>query len=280
MMISTGSLLLLLSVWGQTAKQTEYLNLAAATVRSPIAHPELERAVLAPEGVAAIRAVFDRCFGESLTINGAFVTPELGGESVLRPDGRLDLLVYPDPIHPVIRELAARRSEPEGLLDLLQASEEGRFLLKNTGGLHALLYQMASAATDAQRALLDDVLEQTVAQHFKTWTTDPVIQARMIEQNTWSGRYVGFWHVHPPRLKGTGVAEGIEPSMSDMRTAIDLGQFVTIVFQGDGFDLYDLSPVAVLGREDLSRTRVIRYRSPEWTRHFEPKLAAARNQTP
>ena len=273
-MIPTGSLLLLALLSSQTAKQTQYLNLAAATLENPISHTELSNAVLSPLGVAAIRSLFDESLEDSLTINGSFVTPELGGESMLRPDGNLELIIYPDPIHPVVRELASRKDDPEPLLDFMQSSEEGRFLLKNTGGLHALLYQMADSPTPAQRALLDKVLEQAVAQHFKTWTTEPVIQARMIEQNMWAGRYLGFWHLHPPRLKGSTPTEGIEPSMADMRNAVDLGQFVTIVFQPDGFDFYDLSPLALLGREDLSATKTIRYRSHEWTQHFQSKLGS------
>jgi len=263
-----GSLLLLGALSSQSAKQIEYLNLAQATLANPVTHGELSRTVLSADGVAAIRTLFERSLAESLTVNGVLVTPELGGESMLGDDGRLELIVYPDPIHPVVRELAARKDNPGELLEFLQSSSEGRFLLKNTGGLHALLYQMTSSPTKAQRDVLDDVVERTIAEHFKTWTTDPLIQAQMIETTEWKGRYLGFWHIHPPRLNGRSPVEGIEPSMADMRNAVELGQFLTIVFQPEGFDVYDLSPLAALGHADLSRAETIRYRSPDWKLHF------------
>lgn len=275
-MIPIGPLLLLATLsTAQSAHQTEYLNLAQATLANPITHQELSRAVLSTEGVAAIRTLFERSLAESLTSNGTLVTPELGGESMLARDGRLGLIIYPDPIHPVVRELETRKDNPEKLLKFLQSSPEGRFLLKNTGGLHAMLYQMKSSPTRAQRDVLDDVIGRAVAEHFKTWTTDPLIQRQMIEQTEWKGRYLGFWHIHPPRLAGGIPTDGIEPSMADMRNAIQLGQFLTIVFQPDGFDVYDLSPLAALGQPDLSRTQTIRYRSPDWKPHFAPRLAMA-----
>jgi hypothetical protein len=269
--------LLLLAALSTAQSQADYLHLAQATLANPVTHQELSRAVLSANGVTAIRTLFERSLAESLTVNGTLVTPELGGESMLTGDGRLDLIIYPDPVHPVVRELATRKGEPDELLKFLQSSTEGRFLLKNTGGLHALLYQMKSSPTSAQRDVLDDVIERTVAEHFKTWTTDPLIQAQMIEKTRWKGRYLGFWHIHPPRFKGSTPTEGIEPSMSDMRNAVELGQFLTIVFQPDGFDVYDLSPLAALGHPDLSRTQTIRYRSPGWKPHFASRFASAQS---
>lgn len=283
-MIPIGPLLLLATLSSQSAphdRQAEYLNLAAATLANPVTHRELSHAVLSTDGVAAIRTLFEQSLAESLTVNGVLVTPELGGESMLGDDGRLELIVYPDPIHPVVREIASRKDDPQKLLKFLESSAEGRFLLKNTGGLHALLYQMTSSPTEAQRDVLDDVIERTIAEHFKTWTTDPLIQAQMIEKSEWKGRYIGFWHIHPPRIKGASPTEGIEPSMADMRNAVDLGQFVTIVFQPDGFDVYDLSPLAALGHQDLSRALTIRYRSPAWKPHFAPHfLVSEPSSTP
>ncbi len=61
----------------------------------------------------------------------------------------------------------------------------------------------------------------------------------MIESTEWRGRYVGFWHIHPPRLSSRGFESGIEPSHEDLRNAVELGQFLTFVFQPDGFDAYD-----------------------------------------
>jgi hypothetical protein len=56
--------------------------------------------------------------------------------------------------------------------------------------------------------------------------------------------------------------------MEDMQIAIEKGQLLTFVFRPDGFDAYDLEPLARTGQPDLGKAHVIRYRSPDWTRRF------------
>jgi len=53
---------------------------------------------------------------------------------------------------------------------------------------------------------------------------------------------------------------------------VEKGQFLTLVFQPDGFDAYDLEPLARTSQPVLSRARVIRYRSPDWARRFSTNL--------
>lgn len=256
-------------VQAPSPRMRQYLSLAEATVRRPIRPQELEAALLSPEGIATLRALFERTLEESLVANGALVTPELGGEATL-DGGRLVLVDYPDPVHPLVREMVALATEPQALLDRLQANAEGQRILSKTGGLHALLWQMTNAEpTDDQRALLKKVLDGAVATYFKTWSTDPEIQARMIETTDWRGRYVGFWHLHPPRLRAGELASGIEPSVPDMTQAVELGQFLTLVFQPEGFDAYDLSALRLAGAPDLRRARVTRYRDLSWKAAFE-----------
>jgi hypothetical protein len=253
----------------QSEQKRRYLGLTEETLRKPVTHEELAAAILSPAGVLSIRALFERSIAESLDADGAIVTPELGGESTLDA-GELILVPYPDPVHPILRAMVALRLEPARLLAFLEASPDGREILKGTGGLHALLYQMASGTpTEQQAALLERVTASAVQSQFKTWRADPEIQARMIETTDWSGRYVGFWHLHPPRLRGQGFESGIEPSLEDMQNAVELGQFLTLVFQPDGFDAYDLSPLALTRTASLAQARVVSYRSPDWGPHFE-----------
>jgi hypothetical protein len=54
-----------------------------------------------------------------------------------------------------------------------------------------------------------------------------------------------------------------------MQNAIELGQFLTLVFQPEGFDAYDLSPLARARTTSLARARVVSYRSAAWKLHFE-----------
>jgi hypothetical protein len=261
-------LLVLFLSGAQSERKQQYLGLTEATLRQPITHEELSAAILSSAGVESIRALFERSISESLETGFALVTPELGGESTL-DSGRLNLVSYPDPVHPLLRQMVERNREPARLLAFLESTPDGRRVLQATGGLHALLYQMSrETPTDQQAALLDKVIAGAVATHFKTWTADPEIQGRMIEATEWRGRYVGFWHVHPPRLSGDGFEPGIEPSLEDMQNAVELGQFLTIVFQPEGFDAYDLSALSLTGEPSLARARVVRYRSPDWKLHF------------
>ena len=254
---------------GATDRVQQYLGLAQATRERPITPAELEAAALSPAGIEGISALFQRSLASSLILEGSPVTPELGGEATL-DRGRLRFVEYPDPLHPIVRRMVELKDDPKALLDFLSQSPRGRQLLKTTGGLHALLFQITRhpEPDDTRRRALDRVLASAVSIHFKTWSVDPEQQLAMIRQNDWQGRYVGFWHIHPPRWTGQAYAPGLEPSLEDMTVALEKGQLLTIVFQPDGFDLYDLSPLAAARAPVLDRSRAIRHRSADWTRRF------------
>jgi hypothetical protein len=265
--------------FAQSEAQSRYLSLGEATLRNPVTHEELRAALLTADGVASVRGLFEKSIAESLESEGTLVTPELGGESML-DSGRLILVPYPDPVHPIVRRMVELKEDPSRLLAFLESTADGRAVLRGTGGLHALLYQMTqSPPTEQQAALLERVTGSAIASHFKTWTADPQIQARMIESTEWRGRYVGFWHIHPPRLLAGKLQPGIEPSLQDMQNAVELGQFLTIVFQPGGFDAYDLSPLARAGTTGLERARVVSFRSADWGPHFERVAASHRHSS-
>ena len=67
----------------QEARVQQYLGLARATQAQPITPMELELALLSPDGVEDIARLFERSLAESVTVAGARVTPELGGEATL-----------------------------------------------------------------------------------------------------------------------------------------------------------------------------------------------------
>jgi len=250
----------------------QYLGLAQATQAQPITPAELDAAALSADGVEDVAALFEASLAAGLTMQGSVVTPELGGEATLE-GGRLRWVTYPDPFHPVVRLMAELRDDPAALLAFLSASAAGEEVLARTGGLHAVLYQVARhAPTPAERRALDEALRAAVARYFKTWTVSPETQLENIGRHDWRGRYVGFWHLHPPRLGPAGYEPGIEPSAEDLAIARDKGQLLTLVFQPDGFDLYDLSPVAASGNATLSQARVARHRSPAWERRFRALL--------
>lgn len=246
----------------------QYLGLARATLDRPITPAELEAALLSPAGVQDIAVLFEKALAAQVDGLSAGVTPEIGGEATL-DRGRIRFVEYPDPLHPVLRRALELRSDPKALLDFLTGSVEGQQILATTGGLHAHLYQMTTKRpTTEQRRVLDVIVRSGVEVLYKTWTITPERQQAMIEKQDWRGRYVGFWHIHPPAMAAGGYVMGFEPSMEDMRIALEKGQFLTIVFQRDGFDAYDLEPLSAAGRPDLSKARVIRYRSPDWEKRF------------
>lgn len=246
----------------------QYLGLSKATLEQPITPTELEAALLSPAGVRDVAALFEKAMASSLTVGGEAIVPELGGEATL-DRGQLRFVEYPDPVQPVVRRMLDLRGDPQALLDFLNGSVEGKQLLASIGGLHAHLYQMTTKGpTIEQRRVLDRILGAAVAIHFKTWTATPEVQRAMIEKTDWRGRYVGFWHLHPPVRTSAGLVPGFEPSMEDMQIAIETGQLLTLVFRPDGFDAYDLAPLAKAGQPDLGKAHVIRHRSPEWARRF------------
>ena len=201
----------------------QYLKLAEATLAQPITPAELDAAVLSPAGIEEIAALFESALAARLVIGGTPVTPELGGEATLDA-GRLRFVTYPDPVHPVIRRMVELADDPAAMLALLSASPEGRQVLAGAGGLHAMLYQMTTEApTPARRRAMDEVLRGAVLRYFKTWTASPELQLEAIGRHEWRGRYVGFWHLHPPRIASDGYAPGLEPSAEDLAIAVGDG---------------------------------------------------------
>jgi len=246
----------------------QYLGLAKETLDHPITPRELEDALLSPAGVRDIALLFEKAIARGVVMEGRAVVPELGGEATLHR-GALRLVEYEDKRHEVVRGMFAFAEDPRALLDFLTGSVEGQEVLRTSGGLHAHLFQMTTRpATAAQFEVLRQILARTAANYLKSWTVTPELQQEMIEKYEWRGRYVGFWHLHPPMRTTGGLSAGLEPSMEDMRIAVEKQQFLTLVFQPDGFDAYDLEPLARAGQADLSRARVIRHRAPEWRRRF------------
>lgn len=255
---------------GEVDRLQQYLGLADATRAQPITPAELEAAILSPAGIEDIAALFESSLAARLVAGGTAVTPELGGEATLDA-GRLRFATYPDPIHPVIRRIVELADEPPAMLAFLSASPEGRHVLAGTGGLHALLFQMTSEPpTPARRRVMDEVLRGAVERYFKTWTTSPEVQREGIERHEWRGRYVGFWHLHPPRITSDGYTPGLEPSVEDLAIAVETGQLLTLVFQADGFDAYDLAAISAPGTAARSQPRVVSHRSAAWQRRFRP----------
>lgn len=247
-----------------------------APENNPITPKQLEAAALTADSVARIRDLFDTAIGRGLRLDDRWITPEAGGEAVL--DDELRLVEATDVRWAIVRELTSTAADPNAIARLVESRPEAVASVDTHGLLKVAVARFRlgarNAADEVRRAVL--TLAQNAAASYEH---DPAAQLALIASRDWRGRYVGRWHLHPPHDAGSGGwAAGSEPSYEDMQNAVADGQYLTLAFHPEGFDLYDASVLGDLGRVDLSLLKVIRYRSPQWRAHFgklHPKATGA-----
>jgi hypothetical protein len=243
----------------------QWYSLASATAARPITHQELRAAALAPASVERIAALFEASTRQGFRLDGAWQVRETGGEASL--DDELRLREQPDPGGPLLQELARAIDDPQKLAALRDQHGLELALLDEHGILRAALRRIELGVAPAASGLHSAVA--TVVQNAaRAYSLDPPGQLALIVGSDWCGRYVGRWHTHPPHDTGTGWAGGDVPSFEDMRNAVQDGQFLTLSFQPDGFDLYDATRLGEQARVDLSLLDVIRHRSTAWQERF------------
>lgn len=237
----------------------------AATSDNPITHEQLKAGALAPASVERIRTIFEMAIRRGVRIASKWLTPETGGEATI--DNELRLVEAPDSRWSTIQDLVKVSNDPDAVAALC----ESRALEIAQVDAHGLLkvavarFRLGAkgASDEVRRALL------TVAQNAApTYSLGPEEQFALIAGADWQGRYVGGWHTHAPHDANGQWVGGDVPSFEDMRNAVQYGQYLTLSFRPDGFDLYDAEPLADAGRIDLALLKVIRYRSPAWREHF------------
>ncbi len=238
----------------------------AATSDHPITHEQLEAATLLPASVDRIRRIFEMAIGRGVRIGATWVIPETGGEATI--DRELRLVEALDPRWSTIQDLVKVSDDPKAIAALCEsralevAQVDGHGLLKVA--VARLRLGAVGSSEEVRRALL------TVTQNAApTFSLGPEEQLTLITAADWEGRYVGGWHTHAPHDGGDGWVGGDVPSFEDMQNAVQYGQYLTLAFQPDGFDLYDAEPLAEAKRVDLALLKVIRYRSRSWRQHFE-----------
>jgi len=245
----------------------------AAPESDPITHRQLQAAALTPSSVLRIRSLFEAAIERGLSIDSAWLTPETGGEATI--DGDLWLAEAVDSRWSVARDLVRASDEPSALAALLESRAAEVPLLDAHGLLRraAARYRLGTPGSgDELRRAARTVALNTAP----SYSLGPEGQFALIVSRDWEGRYVGGWHTHGPHLRNGEWTGGDVPSFEDMRNAVEYGQYLTLSFQPDGFDLYDAEPLGKAGRIDLSLLRVIRYRSPDWRRHFDMRRPGLR----
>lgn len=237
-----------------------------ATEANPITHAQLESAALSAGAIERIRGIFERAIARGVRIGATWVTPETGGEATI--DRELHLVEVVDPRWSMVQALVKVSHDPQAIALLAQARATEIAAVDTHGLLKVALARFRlgtkGSAEEVQRALL------TVARNAApTYSFGPEEQLSLITGREWQGRYVGAWHTHSPHDVGGSWGGGDVPSFEDMRNAVEFGQFLTLSFHRDGFDLYDAEPLGEAKRIDLKLLKVIRYRSPQWRAHFQ-----------
>ena len=238
----------------------------AAPKEHLITHAQLRAGVLQPASIDRISAIFEAAIGRGVRIGSKWLTPETGGEATL--DGELRLVEARDPRWSTIQEMARLSGDSKAIASFCETRGAEVAQVDTHGLIKVAVARLRlgspGSAEEVRRALL------TVAQNTApTYSLGPEEQLGLITGSEWQGRYVGSWHTHAPHDLGGQWGGGEVPSFEDMQNAIDYGQFLTLSFQPDGFDLYDAEAIGDAKRIDLKLLKVIRYRSPAWRSHFQ-----------
>jgi len=261
----------------------QFFNILAPTLEHPPSFEELRAAALSKESVNSVQDLFDRMLDQTVDAGGIWLIPEIGGEATI--DGAIEFHEIEDASRPLMREIAAILSHPDGTLSQLSritalyqtnpfmADVDAGGALKNVVERLPGMLERGRPVAGLEK-LLRMALQNTLANAAESWVLDPEQQFAAIAGQEWSGRYVGPWHTHPPLFRADHWDPVEGPSGPDMDNARASGQFLTVSFHPEGFDLYDLSALAGLAESDRSKVRKISYRSPAWREHFQRRHKA------
>lgn len=265
----------LIRVSSPMARALERLNQwygLLATDDHKVTHEQLKAAALSPASVDRIRKIFEAAIRRGVRVSGKWITPEVGGEAAI--DTELRLIEARDPGWPTVQALV-EAPDPTAVASLYEARPMEMARVDTHGLLKVAIARFrlgTNKAGDEVRRAVATVAQNTAP----TYAHDPREQFALIASTSWRGRYVGRWHTHSPHQQNGEWAMGDVPSFEDMQNAVRDGQYLTLAFQPDGFDLYDAEPLADAGRVDLSLLKVIRYRSSSWRSHFRRLHPATR----
>lgn len=248
-----------------------YFGMTPATRAAPPTHAELVAAAFSPAGVESVARIFERTIAARLTTATGVIVPEAGGEATL--DGGLRLHEIPEMTRAVLPEVVRAGRDPDELARLYaQRPEEMKAI--DPDGLLANFLKRRSAwlekgmSPERVEHALDVTIDGLVRNATDSYIFDPESQLSAIVSQSWSGRYLGRWHTHPPHAAARGWTNADGPSPPDMDIAVQEGQNIVLVFDPDGFDLYDLAPLAG-AKPDLNEVLKDSYRSDAWRRRFQ-----------
>ena len=265
------------------ARLGDYQALSMEARRLPVSSAELRAAVLEAETVTLVRSLFDRAIDQAILLDGVPVVPELGGDALLSR-GVLELREFQDPTREALRAVAERGQDPEALAALFAEPSESLSLLDETGQpeREVALYREREARgvpEERRRRPFDMAVDTVLRNGSDTFTMHPREQLACVFEHEWhEGRLVGLWHLHPPGWGPSGWEAAAPPSADDRQLARTTGQFLTLVFRPDGFDLHDLQTPLFGAPPPETEERTVRHRSEAWRAHFATRHAAWRSR--
>ena len=248
-----------------------YFAMTPATQAAPPTHAEIVAAAFSPAGAEKIAEIFERTVADRLTLPTGVIVPEAGGEATL--DSEMRMHEIPEMTRAVLPLLVRNSSNPDELARIYARYPEEMKVVDPDGQLAKFLRNRpAWIARGMPQSNVDRVLSVTLDGLLRNATDsyvfDPETQLAAVVGQSWSGRYVGRWHTHPPRAQAHGWGNADGPSPPDMDIAVQEGQNMVFVFYPDGFDLYDLAPLE--GKApDLNKILKDSFRSDAWRRRFQ-----------
>lgn len=173
----------------------------------------------------------------------------------------------------ILPDVVRAARDPDALARLYAARPEEMKAIDPDGLLANFLKRRSAWLANGMppervRHALDVTIDGLLRNATDSYIFDPQTQPTAILSQSWSGRYVGRWHTHPPHAAARGWTNADGPSPPDMDIAVQEGQNIVLVFFPDGFDLYDLAPLAG-AKPDLARVLKDSYRSEAWRRRFQ-----------
>jgi hypothetical protein len=248
-----------------------YFGMTPATQAAPPTHAEIVAAAFSPAGVEAVAEIFERTIAGRLAMPTGVIVPEAGGEATL--DSSMRMHEIPEMTRAVLPLIVRDSANPDALSELYARYPEEMKVIDPDGLLAKFLQNrpawIARGMTQenidrVSRITLDGILRNAT----DAYVFDPETQLSAVVSQSWSGRYIGRWHTHPPRARAHGWGNADGPSPPDMDIAIQEGQNMVFVFYPDGFDLYYLAPLFGAS-PDLNKILKDSYRSDSWRRRFQ-----------
>lgn len=247
-------------------------------------------ALKAPQGVAAVRAAFDRAVGQGMILrfgepvvriagdawpqnplDRVAIVPEAAGQAFFR-NGRLELAPAGEPSLGLMRQLASHPEDRAAVARDYAADPAVSERLDGDGNGHMMRNWLTNGNPNLPPAKAQSILGRIVLSVLETGCERyPFDQDVAVPRGAGE---IGLWHLHPPRVVNgdwldgdvPGSADGgPTPSDWDRRLGAEAGRNLTLVFRKEGFDAYDVT--------GQGAALIASYRSPLWAAHFAPALA-------